>query len=146
MNVAMSHDIRLPEAASITLLPSNKVLFPVYPPVRHQTRSTMDIDDERPSERDPDDTFEPLLLNSSRRLRLSLSSTTNTSLADLPPFSTKIQSWKRHQLGDVWARQLDRVNVLGSGDHGHRGSVVLLLTVITVGFHWSFVKSDASMP
>lgn len=83
----------------------------------------MDIDDERPSERDPDDTFEPLLLNSSRRLRLSLSSTTNTSLADLPPFSTKIQSWKRHQLGDVWARQLDRVNVLGSGDHGHRGCV-----------------------
>src|SRR5437879_5531966 len=99
----------------------------------------MDLDDEHSSERDLDDTFEPLLLNSSRS-RLSLSSTTNTSLADLPPFSTKIQSWKRHQLGDVWARQLDRVNVLGSSDHGHRGSVVPLLMVITLWLHWSFVK------
>jgi len=106
----------------------------------------MDIDDEHSAERDLDDTFEPLLSVNSSPHQLSLSSTTTISFGDLPPFSTKIQNWKRHQLGDVWARQLDRVNVLGSSDHGHRGSVVPLLTVITLWFHWPFVKSDASMP
>ena len=80
----------------------------------------MDIDQERYLEMDLDDMFEPPILNHGHS---RLSSTTTTSLPDTLPFSTKIQSWKRRQLGDVWARQLDRVNVLGRSDHGHRGSV-----------------------
>ncbi|KAG6333773.1 hypothetical protein ID866_5321, partial [Astraeus odoratus] len=45
-------------------------------------------------------------------------------LAEGPPFSAKTYSRKRRQLSNTWARQLDRVNVLGSNDYGHTGSVI----------------------
>lgn len=39
------------------------------------------------------------------------------------PSSARMLRWKRHQLSNVWTRNLDRVNVLGNHRHGHTGCV-----------------------
>ncbi|KAI6164896.1 WD40 repeat-like protein [Pisolithus thermaeus] len=51
-----------------------------------------------------------------------LASSTARLAGDLPS-SARTLRWKQHQLSNVWARNLDRVNVLGNHGHGHTGCV-----------------------
>ncbi|KAL4075829.1 WD40 repeat-like protein [Scleroderma citrinum] len=82
----------------------------------------MDINNEYRSVMELDDMLEEPLMSGSWHNQLSVSSKASL-LADVLPFTTKIQSWKQRQLSDAWARQLDRVNVLGGNDYGHHGCV-----------------------
>lgn len=38
-----------------------------------------------------------------------------------PPSTARLQVWRRQTTSTVWARRLDRANVLGSDAHGHTG-------------------------
>lgn len=39
----------------------------------------------------------------------------------IPPSTARLQVWRRRMTSNVWARRLDRVNVLGSDVYGHTG-------------------------